>query len=580
MTIEVLAPEVVSKIAAGEVVERPASVVKELIENSLDAGATRIAVDIRGGGVRLIRVADNGSGMSAVDAAVAFRRHATSKIHSVSDLDSISSLGFRGEALPSIAAVARVEVLTRTADEIAGTFLRLENGSPVESGEKACPRGTSVTVSDLFQNVPARLKFLKSPGTESGHISNLVVHYSMAFPEVRFSLSIDGRVTLQAPGSGELRDVLVEVYGVKAAEAMIPVGDADSTIRGFVSPPFISRSSRAYLSFFVNRRFVNSRILSRAAIDAYKGLLMVGKYPIVVLNVTVPHHDIDVNVHPSKMEVKFRDDQGVFTAVQRAVRAALVEETAVPRISRHPRPVEGPAIPGVHKPMSREDAQSAGTMQTGLFRGSAAVGSPDAGAATARSESTSRLPILRVLGQLAATYIIAEGPDGLYLIDQHAAHERVLFEKVRRQRAGMVVEVQGMLDPLTLEVTPRQERIIEASGDMLSSYGFDLEPFGQRVYRLRAVPSVLGEGEIMRAVAEILDCLSEERDAEGREDKIAATIACHSAVRAGQVLNAEEISKLVNDLERSASPQTCPHGRPTMIRFTSSQLEREFGRSL
>jgi DNA mismatch repair protein MutL len=580
MPIEVLAPEVVSKIAAGEVVERPSSVVKELIENSLDAGATQVSVEARGGGVRLVRVTDNGSGMPAVEVGVAFQRHATSKISGLSDLDAISSLGFRGEALPSIAAVARVEVLARTSDELSGTFLRLENGSPVESGERAGPRGTSITVRDLFQNVPARLKFLKSPSTESGHISNLVAQYSMAYPEVRFSLNLDGRAVLQTPGSGELHDVLVEVYGLKTSEAMIAVGESGSPVSGYVSPPSVSRSSRAYLSFFVNRRWVNSRLLARATLDAYKGLLMTGKHPIVVLNIAVPNQDTDVNVHPSKTEIKFRDEQGIFTVVQRAVRAALVEETAVPQMSRHPQAVGGAGTAGAHTAIPNMGPSSMKAGQAELFEGTAAAGPLDSDSAAVELRPTSRLPILRVLGQMAATYIIAEGPDGLYLIDQHAAHERVLFDQVRRQHAGMEVEVQGMLDPLTLEVTPRQEGIVEANSDILSSYGFDFEPFGQRTYLLRAVPSVLAEGDIPQAVGEILDCIGEGRGTGEGEDRIAASIACHSAVRAGQVLSAEEISKLVSDMEQSATPQTCPHGRPTMIHFTSSQLEREFGRSL
>jgi DNA mismatch repair protein MutL len=571
MPIQVLAPEVVSKIAAGEVVERPASVVKELVENSLDAGATKISIEARSGGVKLIRVADNGTGMPAAEANIAFQRHATSKISSLQDLDAISSLGFRGEALPSIAAVAQVEVLTRTSGELAGTFLRLESGSVVESEERACPGGTMVTVRDLFQDVPARRKVLKSPHTESSHISNLVTQYSMAYTEVRFALVLDGRTVLQTTGSGELRDVLVEVYGVKAAEAMIVVGEDDSSVKGLVSPPSLSRSSRAFLSFFVNRRWVNSRLLGRATLDAYKGLLMTGKHPIVVLDISIPNEDIDVNVHPSKTEVKFRDEQGVFTAVQRAVRAALVKESAVPQVARRPETF-GDISPVATPPT--------GHRQVELFEGPVVSGPSDSAASTLEPAATSQLPILRVLGQLAATYVIAEGPDGLYLIDQHAAHERILFEKVCSQRAASVVEVQGMLEPLVIEVTPRQEEIIEVSGEVLSSYGFTIEPFGQRSYLLRAVPAVLRDGNIAQAVIEILDCLGEQKDAREMDDRIAASIACHSAVRAGQVLNMEELSRLVCDLEQSVSPQTCPHGRPTMIRFTSSQLEREFGRIL
>jgi len=560
MTIKILAPDVVSKIAAGEVVERPASVVKELIENSLDASATQVSIEARGGGVSLIRVTDNGTGIPADEVALAFHRYATSKISTIADLDAISSLGFRGEALPSIAAVAQVEVLTRTPDQIAGTYLNLKNGVVVERGKRGCPQGTSVTVRHLFQNVPARLKFLKSVATESSHISNLVSQYSLAFPEVRFSLFIDGRMALQTSGNGELRDVLVEVYGLDTAQAMIPVGEQDSQVWGFVSSPSLSRSSRSYLSFFVNRRWVNSRLLSRATEEAYQGLLMTGKHPIAVLNISLPREDIDVNVHPSKTEVKFRYEQTLFPTVQRAVRAALVKEMTVPQVVRPPSVVGVPTFIPEREPLARQE---------GLFEGFVSKPPPE-----------SPLPILRVLGQLSATYIITEGPDGLYLIDQHAAHERILFERVRTQQANRQVEVQGMLEPLTIEVTPHQEEMLEAGEEVLASCGFTIEPFGPRTYRLRAVPALLREGNIAQAVIEILDSLSEEGDTGKREERIAILLACHSAVRAGQVLSLEEMRQLVRDLEQAESPHTCPHGRPTMIRFTSSQLEREFGRSL
>ena len=304
-------------------------------------------------------------------------------------------------------------------------------------------------------------------------------------------------------------------------------------------------------------------------LDAYKGLLMTGKYPIAVLNISVPPADVDVNVHPAKSEVRFRDEQSVFVAVQRAVRAALVPEMAVQPASRQP----GAVIPP-HAGMVRESSSE----QPALFQGPATVEA--AQGFVHQPAPQSALPILRVLGQLAATYLIAEGPDGLYLIDQHAAHERVLFEQVRAQRAGMAVEVQGMLEPLTVELTPRQEQTLSGGRDILAAYGFSIEVFGPRTCLLRAVPAVLAEGSISTALMEILDSLGEEGEGERREEKVAASLACHSAVRAGQVLTADEIRQLVQALERTESPHTCPHGRPTMIRFTSSQLEREFGRSL
>ncbi|MCK5654119.1 MAG: DNA mismatch repair endonuclease MutL [Dehalococcoidia bacterium] len=559
MPIKVLAPEVVSKIAAGEVVERPASVVKELIENSLDAAATQVSIEARGGGLNLIRVIDNGTGIPATEAPLAFHRYATSKVSNMADLDAISSLGFRGEALPAIAAVAQVELLTRTPEELAGAYLNLKNGAAVETGKRACPQGTLVTVRHLFQNVPARLKFLKSPATESSRVSNLVSQYSLAFPEVRFSLFLDGRMALQTAGNGALRDVLVKVYGLEMAEAMIPVGEVNSQVWGFVSPPSLARSSRGHLSFFVNRRWVQSRLLSRATEDAYEGLLMTGKHPIAVLNISLPAQDIDVNVHPAKFEVKFRNEQALFTAVQRAVRAALVKEMTVPRVMRPPSVVDVPTFIPQKEPPARHEE---------LFEGFAPRPSPGP------------LPILRVFGQLSAAYIIAEGPDGLYLIDQHAAHERILFERVRAQQASRAVEVQGMLEPLTIEVTPRQEEMLRAGGEVLNSYGFAIEPFGPRTYLLRTVPALLREGNIAQAVIDILDSLGEGGESGKREERIALSLACHSAVRAGQVLSPEEMHQLVRELEQAESPHTCPHGRPTIIRFTSSQLEREFGRSL
>jgi len=563
MPIKILAPDVVSKIAAGEVVERPASAVKELIENSLDAGATQVAVESPGGGVTLIRVIDNGSGIAADEAELAFQRHATSKLSAIADLDAISSLGFRGEALPSIAAVAEVEVLTRTADEIAGTYLHLKGGVVIESSKRGCPHGTTVTVRGLFLNVPARLKFLKSAATESGHISNLVSQYSLAFPEVKFSLIMDGRMALQTTGSGELRDALVKVYGLEAAEAMIQVKEEGQVpgVSGFVSPPTLSRSNRSYLSFFVNRRWVQSRLLSRAVSDAYQGLLMVGRHPIAALDIHFPGEDVDVNVHPTKTEVRFRHEHVLFAAVQKAVRAALVERTPVPLVRSGPRPAAMPFFP---------QGREAGAGKEGL---AAAPLFAQEGVA-----SEAGLPILRVMGQVASAYIIAEGPDGLYLIDQHAAHERVLFERVRAQRAQREVEVQGFLQPLTIEVTPRQEEMLKAGGEVLATYGFAIELFGQRTYLVRAVPAVLKGEKVAEALVEVLDSLSGEGDPQGWEEKVAISLACHSAVRAGQVLNQEEMRQLVRQLEQTELPRTCPHGRPTVIRFSSSQLEREFGR--
>jgi len=545
MPIKILAREVISKIAAGEVVERPASVVKELVENALDAGATQINVESKGGGISLIRVTDNGSGIPANDVELAFHRYATSKIDTLTDLEKISTLGFRGEALPSIAAAAEVEILTKADSDTAGTYLYIKNGSVIKHEKRSRPQGTTVTVHHLFRNFPARLKFLKSATTENGHIANLLSQYALAFPEVKFNLVLDGRLTLKTPGNGSLRDVAAEVYGLEIAKQMLEIGGTDRilSITGLVSPPSLARSSRGYLSFFVNRRWVRSSLLARAAEDAYHGLLMTGKHPIVILNFSLPPQEIDVNVHPTKTEVKFRNSQIVYTAVQKTVAKVLVK-----------------APP----PKIKTDTTSF---------------TPPPSLWTVKGAETASLPILRVVGQLAGNYIMAEGPEGLYLIDQHAAHERVLFEKILAQRSQQKIEIQGLLEPVNIELSPKQEEILKMKCELLGEFGFNLEPFGARSYLLRAVPAMMKEGNLAEAVRTLLDSLAAEEEPSKREENIAQSVACHSAVKAGQSLTAGEMRELIKQLEQTNQHRTCPHGRPTMIHLSSRQLEKEFGRT-
>lgn len=562
MPIHILVPEVVSKIAAGEVVERPASVVKELVENSLDAAATQITIEVNGGGVRLIRVMDNGAGIPSTEVKKAFERYATSKVGTVTDLDNISTLGFRGEALPSIAAVSEVTLISRTSDEIAGTYIRLKDGVPVEKGPRGCPQGASVTVSNLFRNVPARLKFLKSQSTENSHISHLVSQYSLAFPEVRFVLSIDGRATLHTPGTGNLRDSLIQVYGLDVAQAMLEVAaDTDTALKvsGLVSPPSLSRSNRSYLSFFVNRRWVQSRMLAYAVEEAYHGMLMTGKHPVAVINIGLPPQEIDVNVHPTKTEVRFRRDRVVFSAVQKAVRTALVNMAPIPPLRVEPKAT---VFPSATKPAPVFDIQAP---------------KPAALPDTTKPLAKPSVPILRVLGQLDNSYVVAEGPDGMYLIDQHAAHERVLFEKLQAEWERKAVEVQGLLEPLTIELTTHHEGLLKDHKGTLAEYGFDIEPFGERTYRVRSVPALLKGENLAESLIEVLDFLAEETTS-NRQERLAIALACHSAVRAGQILSHEEMTGLIRQLEATTSPHTCPHGRPTMIHLSSSRLAKEFGR--
>ena len=544
MPIKILAREVVSKIAAGEVVERPASVVKELVENALDAGATQINVETQGGGVSLIRVTDNGSGIPASDVELAFHRYATSKIDLLTDLEKISTLGFRGEALPSIAAVAEMEVLTKAEGDTAGTHLYLKNGNIAKREKRSRPQGTTVTVHHLFRDFPARLKFLKSATTENGHIANLLSQYALAFPEVKFSLILDGRLTLRTPGNGNLRDVVAEVYGLEVAQQMLELDRADQTpgVAGLTSPPFLSRSSRGYLSFFVNRRWVRSSLLARASEDAYHGLLMTGKHPIVILNVYLPPQEVDINVHPTKTEVKFRNSQIVYTAVQKSMEKVLVK---------------------VPPPEIKTDTPSF---------------TPPPSFWTVSGKEAPTLPILRVVGQLASSYILAEGPEGLYLIDQHAAHERVLFEKVLNQRSQQKIEVQGLLEPVNIELSPQQEEVLKKEGELLGEFGFSLETFGAKSYLLRAVPAIAKEGNPAETVRTLLDSIAAEEELSKQDEKIAQSLACHSAVKAGDSLTAEEMRELIKQLEQTKQPRNCPHGRPTMIHLSSRQLEKEFGR--
>ena len=567
MPIRVLDPQVVSRIAAGEVVERPASVVKELVENSLDAGSRQISVEARGGGVNLIRVVDDGSGIPSGEVELAFNRYATSKIDSTRDLESISTLGFRGEALPSIAAVAEVDIVTCAIGEEVGTYLSLADGIATKRQNQARPQGTTVTVRNLFRKIPARLKFLKSQATENSHIADIVSMYALAYPEVRFTLVMDGRVALRTPGSGRLIDSVVAVYGLELAQSLLEVGgggweggaSSSPGVTGMVSSPSVGRSSRGYLSFFINRRWVNSRLLARAVEEAYHGLLMEGKHPVAIINVSLPPGEVDVNIHPTKAEVRFRNEHVVFAAVQKAVRQALVELMPVPKIEEAATTYVLPS----------ESRQASWT----LARSDRLTTSP-----VAHETPSMCLPVLRVLGQLLSSYIVAEGPDGLYLIDQHAAHERILFEQIWAQRSRQAVEIQGLLQPVTLEVDPKQGEILRAHYKNLGEFGFSIEPFGERTYLVRAVPLLLYSKDWVGMLKELLDSLT-GADKTSWAESVAMSLACHGAVRAGQALTDAEMRELARKLEITALPHTCPHGRPITIRLSSGQLEREFGRS-
>ena len=579
MAINVLDPDVASKIAAGEVVERPSSVVKELVENSVDAGASQITVEVKGGGVELIRVTDNGCGIPVEEVETAFLRHATSKITGVPDLDAISTLGFRGEALPSIAAVARVYLVSRTHDATVGREVRLRWGELTDSSPKGCPAGTSVTVKGLFENVPARRKFLKSPSGERTRISDLVSRFALAYPEIQFRLLVEGKTSLSSPGNGVLSDALASVYGPDYAGAMLEVSFAGSgvgsgdgyRVEGFISSPPLNRANRSYITFLLNRRWIQSPFLSFALAESYQGFLPQKRHPMAVLNLTVPLSDVDVNVHPSKREVRFRQDDKVFSALQRAVRGALIAMSPVPEAGL---PAGSPADESwqwhASHPSPTLAALAGDQRQPGL--------SLDLAPLEERPRPVDAIPSLRILGQAGSTYLVGEGPDGLYLIDQHAAHERVLFEKVSREVLEQTPQSQSFLEVETVEVSPSQEELLTSSMELLGRYGFIIEPFGERTYLVRGIPATVKDASPGKALQAVLDLMAYEGLLKERQEALAASIACHSAVRAGMSLTQMEMEELVLQLGACDSPHTCPHGRPTMVRLSSHHLEREFGR--
>jgi DNA mismatch repair protein MutL len=530
-------------------------------------------------------VADNGCGIPADEVELAFARHATSKLQNVADLERITTLGFRGEALASIASVSQVTLVTRATGEELGSRLRVEGAQVVRSERSGHPQGTTVRVENLFYNVPARLKFLRRDATERKHIDALVTRYAMAYPGLRFVLENDGRLSFRSPGSGALLDVLIEVYGLEAAQEMIAV-HADETrshglpaasirVEGYVSQPALHRGTREQITLFVNGRWVRDRGLTFAIGQAYHTLLPDKRHPMAVLSVSLPPEEVDVNVHPAKSEVKFRHRDAVFRAVQRSVREALLAHATIPTAG--PLRGGGPAhaYPGPGGGMQHE--MSFPRQEPG-YRGS--LGGESQAWFPETPPDPGKLPPLRVLGQMAQCYIVAEGPEGMYLIDQHAAHERVLYERLLAVQVAREVAVQRLLEPLTVELTPDQAEELETWLEPLHKLGFEVEPFGGHTVLVRAIPTTLGQIDVRQTLAGILDDLSLEQAplADEIDARLAAAACKRGAVKAGQTLGQEEMRALVRQLEETTSPRTCPHGRPTMILLGQAWLEREFGR--
>jgi DNA mismatch repair protein MutL len=590
--IHLLSPEVASQIAAGEVVERPASVVKELLENGLDAGAKQITIHVREAGTRLVEVADDGCGIQAEEILLSVERHSTSKLSSAEDLFKIETLGFRGEALASIGSVARLTITSHVAGSPIGGRLHVEAGHVGQLQFVGTTVGTVVAVEDLFYNVPARLKFLKHPTTERRQIDEMVTRYALAYPNVQFRLFQDERPALMTSGNGNRREILATLYGVDVARQMLEVLAEEEflSVTGYISPISLTRSNRREITFFVNGRPVQDPALGTALVQAYHTLLMVGRYPLSLLLLQLPKDTVDVNVHPTKAEVRFKNADLVFRGVQRAVRRALLAHTPVPSIggnlywhgSQTPQGYGRQIDPAWS--ISSDLKEHPGTPPD-LYPNEIAPAQPrQAGLAGAG------VPLLRLVGQIASAYLVAEGPDGLYLIDQHAAHERVLFESfmalwVESNQSydgsgTSSIPAQVLLQPVSVYLPPSSARMIEEQLPILNRLGFQVELFGKGSFLVRSIPSLLVGMDPSTALAVIVEDFDEDETPlrEESEARIIARVCKRAAVKAGQALSPEEQKALLDDLEACQSPRTCPHGRPTMIHLSVDLLERQFGR--
>ncbi len=576
MKIHLLPDEVASQIAAGEVVERPASVVKELVENAIDAGAKRLSIRIEGAGQRLIEISDDGVGISAEEMTLAIARHATSKLNNSEDLFHIRTLGFRGEALASIASVSHFTITSRSQGQNSGARIQVDGGKASALEVIGVPPGTVIAVRDLFYNTPARLKFLKREQTERQQIDGLVTRYALAYPNLAFSLTQEDRVILQTSGSGDRREVLSQIYGVELARQLLEVDFSDEgvSIGGFISPIALTRSNRKEMTFFVNGRWVQDTALASAVMHAYQTFIMVGRYPISILFIQLEPEEVDVNVHPAKAEVRFRKPDQLFSLMQRAVRRALLAYSPVPQVSVNTWRID----PKFSLPETDWAAFDSGDeTQPGL--GLTTEGDTASLAPTQASILPSgAIPLLRWIGQIGATYLIAEGPDGLYLIDQHAAHERILFERYVTQ--AQRPDAQALLQPLLFQLPPQSANLMSESLSVLDKLGFKVEEFGGTSFRILSIPAFFKNGDPVAAVRCVVEDFEEDESplANEREARLAARICKRLAVKGGQVLSTEEQKKLVQDLEACQSPRTCPHGRPTMIHLSVDLLERQFGR--
>lgn len=632
--IQILDPFTANQIAAGEVVERPASVVKELVENSLDAGADKIEVEISGAGVELIRVSDNGCGMNREDALMAVQRHATSKIKTPADLARIATLGFRGEALPSIASVSLLEILTRERDSLAGTRVTLIGGKVEKVLEDGCPVGSSFTVRDLFFNTPARRKFLKSDATETGRISEMLSRLALAYPNVAFKFCVEGRVLMQMSGNGSLVEVVSKVFGKELARDMLPISInyEQLALSGLLAKPHHSRSTKAYQFFFVNGRYINSKLLTKAVGDGYHTLMASNRFPVVILNLNIPLNLVDVNVHPTKLEARFSQETVVASFISDSVRTCLQQNTLIPGLNPNAPVAESilkPAesLPIINPPAQMQETQAkwetstineivsksktteeAETVEPEFQTPAELENEPTIAALAIEKASPieadftqlelnescqldseepgqdngERLPDLLPLGQVNLTYIVARGPQDMYIIDQHAAHERINYERLWELAGTGEIPTQMLLEPLVIELSQQELSVLIENITMFTDLGFLLEYFGGNTFLLRGHPADLSGADHRTLIRDLLELFTDGgKPVEPRKlrEEFIYSIACKASVRANESLNVAEMEHLILRLGQTKQPFTCPHGRPTIIAITAAELERRFQRT-
>ncbi len=617
--IVILDEHTANKIAAGEVVERPASIVKELCENSIDAGAASISVEIKNGGISYIRIVDNGSGINKDDVEIAFEKHSTSKIRSADDLHSITSMGFRGEALASIAAVSRVELVTRTADDIEGSRITVEGGNIAQREDTGCPVGTSITVRDLFFNTPARYKFLKKDYTEAGYIEEAITRLALGYPGISFKFINSGSLVLQTPGSSDLLSCAYSIFG-STAKAAVPINYEEDGIKlsGLAGKPEIARANRSRQMFFINNRFIRNKTLTTAVEEAYKTLIPSGKHPFIILNIALDPQLIDVNVHPTKQEVRFSDESKVFRAVYHGAKNVLLGgEDLIPQFEdkkygtfksdygakvsevyeqgrlettseKKPKTIFSHRLNNATNGNNYNKAVPAGLSDYSQDRiipvhsdGGVQTEIPELHVTSVAEEDSSHNLEFRIIGTVFSTYILVEYDDQLYIIDQHAAHERVMFEKLVKERRKGNRLSQMLLIPEIVELTHKEIGIIEENRKMLSNIGFELEQFGNNTLKVSAVPLMSDRSSAKDILLDLIDNLAGQLRGEERypEEALLYRVACKSAVKANRNLTREEISGLLSSMADLENPFTCPHGRPTVVKMTRHEIERKFGRT-